>query len=111
MQPQELIEQLNQGPAEFSQVIETIDNHYQFTPTEFRNGSQVNAANTNNGSCKIFAFAKLHQLDPQSTLNAFGQYYTDDVLKNPDGDDHANIRNFMLTGWEGIEFSGEALQA
>jgi hypothetical protein len=30
-------------------------------------------------------------------------------LKNPAGTDHQNIRNFMKTGWNGIQFEGEAL--
>ncbi|BBP42435.1 HopJ type III effector protein [Thiosulfativibrio zosterae] len=111
MTPIELIEQLNQHPVEFAQVIATIENHYTFTPTEFHNGEQLNAANTNNGSCKIFAFAQMHQLSEQATLNAFGQFYTQDVLLNPNGDDHGNIRNFMKTGWSGVQFSGAALQA
>lgn len=107
----ELIAQLNQGVTDFTQVITTIEAHYAFTPTEFKNGEQVNLADTNNGSCKIFAFAKLNDLSPQATLNAFGQYYAEDVLQNPNGEDHANIRNFMVTGWEGIEFKGQALKA
>lgn len=111
MTPTELIAQLNQHPVEFALVIATIESHYTFTPTEFRNGEQFNAANTNNGSCKIFAFAQLHQLSEQATLNAFGQFYTQDVLQNPKGDDHGNIRNFMKTGWSGVQFSGTALQA
>jgi len=63
-----------------------------------------------NGSCKIFSYAKLHQLSQQATLNAFGDFYTVDVLENPDSDEHANIRNFIKTGWEGIQFEGTALQ-
>jgi hypothetical protein len=31
------------------------------------------------------------------------------VLKHPEGTDHQNIRNFIKTGWNGIEFSGSAL--
>lgn len=27
-----------------------------------------------------------------------------DVLENPDGDDHANIRNFISGGWDGVDF-------
>ena len=26
------------------------------------------------------------------------------MVKNPDGDDHQNIRNFMKNGWEGVPF-------
>ncbi|HAB55541.1 MAG TPA: type III effector, partial [Cellvibrionales bacterium] len=38
-----------------------------------------------------------------------GKYYRDDVLGNPSGDDHANIRNFILDGWLGIQFDTEPL--
>lgn len=104
-----LINQLNNGPAAFNDVISVIEENYRFTPTQFKNGNALNEANANNGSCKIFAFAKLNQLSEQATLNAFGDFYTKDVLQHPDNDDHQNIRNFMEHGWAGIEFDGEAL--
>lgn len=107
--PVTLVAALNNGPADFTEVMKVIDENYHFTPVAFRNGNTNNAENTNNGSCKIFAFAKLHKLSAQSTLNAFGDYYMVDVLQNPDNDDHQNIRNFIEFGWDGIEFSGEAL--
>jgi hypothetical protein len=31
-------------------------------------------------------------------------------LGDPSGTNHQNIRNFMKTGWNGIQFEGEALQ-
>ena len=94
----------------FQETIAYIDTNYNFTPTTFKNGNQINNAGENNGSCKIFAFAKLHQLEKDQTLALFGSYYFDDVLKNPDGNDHQNIRNFMIFGWDGISFEGEALE-
>ena len=105
----DLINHLNQAPVDFKTVIELIDSEYNFTPTSFKNGQTLNQANTNNGSCKIFAFGKLNNLSQQATLNAFGDFYTKDVLENPTATDHQNIRNFMQTGWQGIEFEGEAL--
>ncbi|MFT5576697.1 MAG: hypothetical protein ACI89D_002226 [Bermanella sp.] len=110
MSVSELLTHLQLGPVSFSEVMAVVDTHYRFSPTAFRNGQARNAADTNNGSCKIFAFGKLHGLSEQATLNAFGDFYTKDVLGNPDGGDHANIRNFMQTGWDGIAFDGEALQ-
>lgn len=94
----------------FQETIEVIDSNYSFTPTTFKNGNQLNNAGENNGSCKIFAFAKLNNLEKEETLSLFGSYYFDDVLKNPDGNDHQNIRNFMTFGWDGISFDGEALE-
>jgi hypothetical protein len=46
----------------------------------------------------------LQELTPEGTL-AFGAYYFEDVLGNPNGTDHQNIRNFMKTGWDGIAFT------
>jgi hypothetical protein len=109
--PSELINQLNLGPVDFAQVIACIDHHYEFTAVAFKNGDVDNEAGTNLGSCKILAFAKLHQLSESSTLNAFGAFYTEDVLRHPDATDHQNIRNFMRTGWQGVIFAGDALKA
>lgn len=97
--------------VDFKETIDTIDAAYNFTPVKFINGKTVNEAGSNNGSCKIFAFAQLHKLSEQQTLNLFGDYYRSDVLKNPEGSDHANIRNFILSGWGKIEFVGTALKA
>ena len=106
-----LFEQLEKSEEEiqFKDVIAFIDEHYDFTPTKFTNGKTVNEANQNNGSCKIFSFAKLNDLSKEETLSLFGEFYREDVLKNPEGTDHQNIRNFMTFGWDGIAFEGKAL--
>ena len=103
---------LNDTPESigFSETIALIDALYDFTPAAFTNGTSRNEAGQNNGSCKLFSFAKLHNLSQQQTLACFGDYYRKDVLGNPDGTDHQNIRNFMTAGWEGIKFEGEALK-
>ena len=99
----------------FQETMAVIENNYEYTPTRFVNGigeTQVeNLAGKNEGSCKIFAFAKLNDLSEEQTLACFGDYYRKDVLENPQGSDHANIRNFMRDGWAGIQFDGEALNA
>lgn len=94
---------------EFAETMAVIDENYQFTETAFVNGEQVNAAGQNSGSCKLFSFARLHNLDKAETLACFGAYYRDDVLKNPQASDHQNIRQFMIHGWQGVKFSGQAL--
>lgn len=105
----------NNTPVSFNDTIAVITEHYHYQPTEFSNGlaEQVlmSAAGTNEGSCKIFAFAQIHQLTEQQTLNLFGDYYRVDVLSHPDGSDHQNIRNFMRDGWAGIAFNGTPLTA
>ena len=114
MTVQELIKQIRTKPEslQFQQVIATIDANYSYIPTRFTNGAgtqqAVNEAGTNEGSCKVFAFGKINSLSEQETLNCFAEHYRS-VLDDPDGDAHANIRNFMQHGWTGISFDGAAL--
>lgn len=107
-----LLEQLENSPEtiQFKEVIAYIDENYDFTSTKFINGNTVNEAGQNNGSCKVFSFAKLNDLPKEKVLNLFGEFYREDVLKNPEGTDHQNIRNFMEFGWDRISFEGEALK-
>lgn len=96
---------------EFPDVIALINTLYDFTPTAFRNDEIMNEAGQNSGSCKLFAFGRLQELSVDQTLACFGAFYRADVLRNPDGDSHSNIRQFMKTGWEGLEFYGIPLKA
>jgi hypothetical protein len=106
-----LITQLRQAPENvtFTDVMQVISQFYAYTATGFSNGLIINAASSNEGSCKIFYFAQLQKLSESETLHLFGAYYRDDVLTNPTGCDHGNIRNFILTGWSGIKFDSAAL--
>lgn len=106
-----LLDKIKNTPEEvsFQEVIAYIDENYTFTPTKFTNGEVVNEENQNNGSCKIFSFAKKQGLSGEQTLHLFGDYYRVDVLQHPENEDHQNIRNFIKFGWEGISFEGEAL--
>ncbi|WP_432672236.1 HopJ type III effector protein [Flavobacterium sp. SM2513] len=99
----------NHESISFQDTIAVIEANYTFIPTAFSNGNQINNVGENNGSCKIFAFAKLNQLDKLQTLACFGSYYFEDVLLNSDGIDHHNIRNFLEYGWDGIHFENQAL--
>ncbi|RZK12685.1 MAG: type III effector [Flavobacterium sp.] len=105
------LERLQANPTgiTFQDTIQVVEENYDFTPTAFQNGNHYNKAGENNGSCKIFAFAKLNNLSKEATLACFGAYYFKDVLQNPEATDHQNIRNFMQMGWNGIQFEGEAL--
>jgi hypothetical protein len=107
----ELIMQLRSAnhTINFKQVMQVINRFYDYTPTSFTNAATTNKAGSNEGSCKIFYFAQLHDLSEAETLNLFGSYYRDDVLCNPTREDHANIRHFMKTGWSGLKFDGVAL--
>jgi hypothetical protein len=106
-----LIIQLRRAPTsiEFEQVMQLIGECYDYTMTDFTNGELLNEAGSNQGSCKIFYFAQLNGLSKLETLGLFGAYYRNDVLANPTGTDHGNIRQFMLTGWSGITFTSAAL--
>lgn len=105
------LEKLKQSPEAitFAETIAVIEANYDFTPTAFENGLQHNAAGENSGSCKLLAFAEIQNLTQAETLSCFGAYYYEDVLKNPNGTDHQNIRNFIKTGWDGIAFYGSTL--
>ncbi len=111
MELNKLLQRLSESPdtVTFNDTLAVIDALYDFTPTQFQNGALLNEAGKNNGSCKLFSFARIHGLSQQQTLHCFGTYYRNDVLEHPEGSDHQNIRNFIKTGWEGIEFSGDAL--
>ena len=94
----------------FSETMETIEANYEFTPTAFKNGTLENGVGENSGSCKLFAFTKLQGFTKDEALACFGKFYTDDVLKDPNGTGHQNIRNFMATGFEGLTFKGTPLK-
>lgn len=95
---------------QFSETINVIDIHYDFTPTAFKNGALFNDDNQNLGSCKVLAFAKDQNFTKAETLACFGQFYFNDVLNDPKGDSHQNIRNFMNTGFEDVIFEGVPLK-
>lgn len=108
----QLLRSLKENPneIEYDAVMALIDELYEFTPVDFTNGDLRNKAGQNLGSCKIFAFAKLVRLSEQQTLNCFGSYYREDVLKYPNNMDHPNIRGFIDTGWQGVRFEGAPLK-
>ncbi len=108
-----LLDQIRLRPDQvrFGDVMDAIATHYDYTPTRFRNGELTNQAGQNEGSCKLFAFAQLHGLSKDETLACFGDYYRIEVLGEPDGSNHGNIRNFITTGWDGIAFDVAPLSA
>ncbi len=99
--------------VQFDETMAVIAENYDYQPADFTNGigeKQLhNEAGTNEGSCKIFAFGLLNQLTVDQTLHLFGDYYRKDVLQDPEGTGHQNIRNFMKFGWDGISFSKPVL--
>lgn len=112
----QLLARLHQAAdtVQVTDVLAVIEAGYEYTPTTFTNGVPpeqiVNTAGSNEVSCRLFAFAALHQLPPAQTLACFGHYYRDEVLGDPDGVNHGNIRTFMRHGWDAIRFDGHALR-
>ncbi|MDO5651658.1 MAG: HopJ type III effector protein [Moraxella sp.] len=104
-----LLNAISLGKLNFQDVLSFIHDHYHYTPVAFDNGELHNAAGENEGSAKIFAFAKLHGLNQIDTLALFAEHYQA-VLANPEGNDHANIRNFMHYGWLALNMPTPALQ-
>lgn len=94
---------------EFFETMEIIEVNYNFSPVGFTNGDLQNKSGENSGSCKLFAFAKAQDLTKEETLACFGRFYFDEVLNDPNGTGHQNIRNFIRTGFEGLFFEEEPL--
>lgn len=55
------------------------------------------------------SLAQYCNLTESDTLRLFAQHYQQ-VLDEPAGESHGNIRQFMGTGWSGIRFDGPALR-
>ena len=110
MTMQQFKSKLKSNPTEitFTETMQIIEDNYIFTPTAFSNGDIKNKAGENAGSCKLFAFAKLHQLTKQETLFCFGEHYAT-ILEDENGTSHQNIRNFIKTGFDGLSFEGKVL--
>lgn len=92
----------------FQDVLAAIESEFEFTPSAFSNGSIVNSAEQNQGSCKVLSFAHKSNLSQPHTLALFAEHYRS-VLADPTGTDHQNIRQFMATGWKGVSFAKVAL--
>jgi hypothetical protein len=103
-----LITGLKENSVTFNDVIDFIQARYWHQPTAFKNGEAYNEATQNQGSAKVFAFARLNNLSAEDTLYLFAEHYLS-VLENPNAADHQNIRQFIAHGWPGVVFEGEAL--
>ena len=107
------LSRLRAGETDFEDAIALINALYDYTPTRFSNGltdTLVSEAGQNEGSCRIFDIGQLNGLLSEDTLRCFCRHYRD-VLADPDGSSHGNIRRFLRDGWAGIRYDGAALQA
>ena len=105
-----LLAGLKANTIPFTAVLSFIETYYTHQPTAFKNGDTFNEVDQNQGSAKVFAFAQINNLSESATLALFAEHYQA-VLAQPDASDHQNIRQFMLHGWDGIQFQGTALTA
>ncbi|SFV88751.1 Type III effector HopPmaJ [hydrothermal vent metagenome] len=109
MTQESYLEELRSGKQmDFDDLMALIDEHFDYIPASFTNGDLQNADNENQGSAKLFCFGAIHQLSELEVLHCFGQYYQA-VMADPKGNSHANIRNFMTYGWEGLKFDSPVL--
>jgi hypothetical protein len=91
------------GHSHFADTLELVAGAFDYRPTGFHNGPLFNAAGENEGSCRVFSLGQYCNLNEADTLQLFAEHYRQ-VLDDPAGDSHANIRQFMATGWSGIRF-------
>lgn len=110
---QQLLADLRAQRCDFEDTLAWIAEHYDYQPTAFDNGLDSatvhNAAGQNEGACRVFALGLAASLSPEDTLLCFGRHLRD-VLAEPAGSSHANIRQFQRHGWAGIRFHAQALQ-
>ena len=93
----------------FKEIIDYIDENYNYQSTAFKNGDLYNLEDQNQGSAKVLYFAKINNLLKEDTLKLFAEHYQN-VLEDKNGVSYQNIRNFIEYGWEGVVFEKEALQ-
>ena len=106
---QDLLNKIDTNEIVFEDVISFIETNYTYSPSAFLNGKQVNAENENQGSAKVFSFAQLNNLSKEETLKLFVEHYQY-VLETPEEINHQNIRQFMIYGWDGIQFEKQVLK-
>ena len=103
-----LEEKLNEAQQAVQNGVDELD--FVCNYEAFKNGDIYNDTTQNQGSAKVFSFAKINNLSKADTLLLFAEHYRA-VINNVNGTDHQNIRQFMQHGWSGIEFESDALKA
>ena len=94
---------------QFGETLEFIAEHYDYSPSAFKNGDLHNPAGQNEGACRLIGLALLESLSLEEALLGFGEHFRS-VLSNPDGQDHGNIRALMNSGLTGVRFAAAPLQ-
>lgn len=92
----------------FKEILNFIEEKYQYTPSAFKNGDLMNTEDENQGSAKVLYFAQMNNISKEDTLQLFSEHYQA-VLDDANGSSHQNIRNFKQYGWEGVVFENIVL--
>ena len=100
---------LDGGHADFDDTLALVERHFDYHSAGFHNGPLFNTAGENAGSCKVFGLGLYCSLNETDTLKLFAQHYQQ-VLDDPAGESHSNIRQFMGSGWSGIRFEDTPLR-
>lgn len=100
---------LEGGHSDFDDTLGLIDRYFEYQPAGFHNGPLYNGPGENAGSCRVFALGQYCNLTESDTLRLFAQHYQQ-VLDDPAGTSHGNIRQFIGTGWSGIRFEDQPLR-
>ncbi|CAE8591748.1 unnamed protein product [Polarella glacialis] len=87
----------------FAETLAAIAADFEYTPKQFVNGGVESAAGSNEGSCEVFSLGKLAGFSEAEVLACFGEHYQQ-VLGDPAGTSHGNIRAFMKHGWAVVDF-------
>lgn len=98
----------------FQDVMNILRRHYECVPAAFATGVGTpketrNPAGSNAASCLLLAAARRLGFSMPETLALYREHYRD-VLADPDGVTHANIRALIANGWAGVEFSADPLR-
>lgn len=100
---------LGAGHSNFSDTLALIERYFEYQPAGFHNGPLYNGPGENAGSCRVFALGQYCNLNEADTLVLFAEHYQQ-VLDEPAGNSHGNIRQFISTGWSGIRFDNPCLR-
>lgn len=90
--------------TDFGNTIQAIDSILETEPVDFVNGEVPNTSGENLWSLKVLAFGKMMWFHTQEVLSMFWEYYRE-VIDNPDGNSHQNIRALQKTGIECVDIS------
>ncbi|MBT3727100.1 hypothetical protein HOG21_05480 [bacterium] len=79
----------------FDDFIAFVDKYFMLISTGFNNNGLKNNKFKNEGSLKVLAFAKYCKMTDVTEIAGLFKGYYKDVLKDPKGDNHQNIRHLI----------------